>query len=221
MYHCLSAKSSLLPESSCRRGGPVPLDLNCSHLDCNGFNAQPAKTGSTGGLLMVMQLEKRRHVGKIGRVNKRLTGRRASARQHQKHVAPLVRQHQITKDLNTDTLATEYTVLEYNGKVFELCLGTRHPHAHCHGGAVSVQRRGRLTGLARELTLAKLTTTLHSGTDLAIVPPTGVSLADRGRPASWRPQSAGYQIITYNVPRRPLQTKSHRLKNTVWPPQLQ
>ena len=44
--------------------------------------------------------------------NKKLPESRASARQHQKHVAPLARQHQITKDLNTETLATEYAVFE-------------------------------------------------------------------------------------------------------------
>ena len=60
----------------------------------------------------------------------KLPGSRASARQHQKQVAPLARQHQITKDLNTETLATEYAVLEYHGKVFEPRLGIGHPHAH-------------------------------------------------------------------------------------------
>ena len=65
---------------------------------------------------MMMQFKKDAVLRKIGCVSvsnrKKLSGSRALARQHQEQVAPLARQHQITKDLNTETLATEYAVLE-------------------------------------------------------------------------------------------------------------
>ena len=41
------------------------------------------------------------------------------------------------------------------------------------------------------MTRAELTTTLHSGTDLAIVPPTGASLAFRESPAFGDPSPLG------------------------------
>ena len=134
-HHCLSAKSSPIPEGSCRRGRPVPWTSIARNLLQRSPILDRRKTGSTGGLLMMMQFKKC-SFEKISCVNmnisnkEKLPGSRASARQHQKQVAPLARQHQITKDLNTETLATEYAVLEYHGKAFEPCLGIGHPRSH-------------------------------------------------------------------------------------------
>ena len=58
MPHCLSAKSSPIPEGSCRRGRPVPWTLIARNLLQRSPILDRRKTGSTGGLLMMMQFKK-------------------------------------------------------------------------------------------------------------------------------------------------------------------
>ena len=58
LHHCLSAMSSPSPEGSCRRGRPVPWTLIARNLLQRSPILDRRKTGSTGGLLMMMQLKK-------------------------------------------------------------------------------------------------------------------------------------------------------------------
>ena len=81
LHHCLSAKRSPIPEGSCRRGRPVPWTLIARNLLQRSPILDRRKTGSTGGLLMMMQFKKDTVLRKIGCVSvsnrKKLSGSRA------------------------------------------------------------------------------------------------------------------------------------------------